>query len=1177
MYSKLKIVILFLLLSQVMFARVNSRWIPLKTPTKITQIIGGKSINNFWLMDEHNSILHFVNNQWKTFHLGSLVLDQNYRLIRPVVIDSNRILVLIIDLKWKTHLVEIAHNTIIHHDLVAPYPLYQITQVDQSLYATGNFGVIYQYKNGRWRKLNGPIQSHIHSTAVDKKHHILWLGTNSEGLFSWDGKQFKNYRIPKDDNKSVLAEILIINDTLFINTGNNRSYFLNSSALEPISNEQAPFFTPLKLTHDGYFQIKTSQQNVFHVPYSIKMSSYAQLDDGHVLLLNQSNQLYSEYRYNGNFFNDFAAVSGIEGPRFNFTSSSISQGVPISSLYRKLRPSIVISDFNMDEFPDILLFNISDVRRPYFYLNTPENYFTDFALPYGLNANTYNSFFTYAYDLDGDNLPEIISADFKNNQYYLNVFKKTAGKYSISYSYLIPKKFSTNPTQGINFSDFDLDGDLDIALVYGYSNQGQGTLSFLLNNGYGSFTPSDTSQHSTFEGWNVKTIFADFNNDGFTDIFILRNWANDALYFKNPLAPSGWDQRPLPLAAGAPIQQRKISAAALDYDNDGDLDILRLAEMPFISLYENDGKGNFKDVTLQTGLNTLNSERKTGQFTVGDYDNNGFMDLFITSNERKGPQNHIFLNHKGRFTDRSVEMGITRGTISFAATCDLDNDGDLDIYGFNEGKNIYWKNNLDKPNFIQLKLRGVKSNTDAIGAKIWLYQKDSLIGYRQIGSMLNDLIVQNQNLIHFGVSENNTYNIHVLFPSGKSIRLKNISAGEQITLSEISFPLSLLYTLDNKVYSLLQNKEFISYLTVVILGFLILISCISYGIRKFDWDAQLTTLIITLNLFIFALILYTFSIYHNIFRYVMPLTIILFGSLSPIGFHLWIKNLFTKKTDKEQEFQLFQTLINFSHGSWAQSNLNSLQLLYENLSLSEIQQADYQAPFNKRKETFFNLTLPVIAEVSSELKNISSLKEMSQEIDEYKNQLSRLLEIDLSEIQHSDKELFSLNMNRLRSALSKIKKIIFSNHSCNPVTIIQNLNGELKKLKDHEQIDYRIFFSAMDPDVRVLMDPVALANILENLLQNALKAMKQTREKKLTVKLLDKETRIVIEVTDNGMGIAEDKYQAIFENGYSTTGSTGYGLYYSKKILAKYGGRIYVKESVQNKETSMVIELQKSS
>jgi sensor histidine kinase regulating citrate/malate metabolism len=107
------------------------------------------------------------------------------------------------------------------------------------------------------------------------------------------------------------------------------------------------------------------------------------------------------------------------------------------------------------------------------------------------------------------------------------------------------------------------------------------------------------------------------------------------------------------------------------------------------------------------------------------------------------------------------------------------------------------------------------------------------------------------------------------------------------------------------------------------------------------------------------------------------------------------------------------------------------------------------------------------------------------------------------------------------------------------------------------------------------MDSTTLANILDNCIQNAIKAMRKIENKELTIKLLKGDPRIFIEVSDNGQGIPKEKFQQIFENGYSTSNSTGYGLFYSKEMLTKYGGRIYVKSSIPNKKTTLVIELQK--
>jgi hypothetical protein len=126
-------------------------------------------------------------------------------------------------------------------------------------------------------------------------------------------------------------------------------------------------------------------------------------------------------------------------------------------------------------------------------------------------------------------------------------------------------------------------------------------------------------------------------------------------------------------------------AAFFDYDKDGDPDLLLINSCPWPGqeegrrptqcLYRNDGKGHFEDVTAAAGLD------KTffGQgVAVGDYDNDGDDDLYITALGG----GHLLRNDGGRFTEVTKEANAqaSEGWLSSAAFFDMENDGDLDLF-----------------------------------------------------------------------------------------------------------------------------------------------------------------------------------------------------------------------------------------------------------------------------------------------------------------------------------------------------------------------------------------------------------------------------------------------------------------------------------------------------------------
>jgi hypothetical protein len=145
--------------------------------------------------------------------------------------------------------------------------------------------------------------------------------------------------------------------------------------------------------------------------------------------------------------------------------------------------------------------------------------------------------------------------------------------------------------------------------------------------------------------------------------------------------------------------------AFLDYDNDGDQDLFfvnssywpkhEVQPAPIQALYRNDGKGHFEDVTREAGLD------KTfyGQgVAVGDYDNDGDEDLYVTA----VGGGHLFRNDgKGHFEDVTASQNARgpSGWLTGAAFLDIDNDGDLDLF---VASYITWSPELDKVQGFQL-------------------------------------------------------------------------------------------------------------------------------------------------------------------------------------------------------------------------------------------------------------------------------------------------------------------------------------------------------------------------------------------------------------------------------------------------------------------------------------------
>jgi len=170
-------------------------------------------------------------------------------------------------------------------------------------------------------------------------------------------------------------------------------------------------------------------------------------------------------------------------------------------------------------------------------------------------------------------------------------------------------------------------------------------------------------------------------------------------------------------------------AAFFDYDNDGDADLFLVNsrywaghegdDVPYQALYRNDGQGRFTEVTREVGLKLTLFGMGVA---VGDYDNDGWRDLYIAA----VGENRLFHNDGGRFREVTQEAGVggrSSDWSSSSAFLDYDNDGDLDLFVVNYVK---WSRKIDLE--IDFKLMGLGRAYGApnhfIGTNSTLYRND---------------------------------------------------------------------------------------------------------------------------------------------------------------------------------------------------------------------------------------------------------------------------------------------------------------------------------------------------------------------------------------------------------------------------------------------------------------------
>ena len=228
------------------------------------------------------------------------------------------------------------------------------------------------------------------------------------------------------------------------------------------------------------------------------------------------------------------------------------------------------------------------------------------------------------------------------------------------------------------FVDLDHDGDLDLLLI------GNGPRTVYRNNLDGTFSEATGSLGLAGSSDARDVVFGDFDGDGRTDLFIANERGSNSL-FHNGGAQRFSDATP---ASGLSTASGSGAAVAGDYNNDGFIDLFVAGNNGSEStLWLNKGDGTFKrDIRSSSALHTLRSTPALTAVFV-DYDNDGWLDLVVagTPTGRGNAASNVFLfrnDGTGKFVDQStvIPRAVRAGGASAIAVSDVDDDGDEDLW-----------------------------------------------------------------------------------------------------------------------------------------------------------------------------------------------------------------------------------------------------------------------------------------------------------------------------------------------------------------------------------------------------------------------------------------------------------------------------------------------------------------
>jgi hypothetical protein len=493
---------------------------------------------------------------------------------------------------------------------------------------------------------------------------------------------------------------------------------------------------------------------------------------------------------------------------------------------------VAFIDYDNDGWMDLFVLNGTRLEGDLpgitnrLYKNNRDGTFTNVTAKAGLTRAGWASGVTVA-DYDNDGLDDLFVTYYGHNVLYHNNGNGTfsdvtrrAGLWQDAVRY----------GSGCTWMDYDRDGHLDlfvanylsttldklpkpgqnpdctwkgVAVNCGPRGLPPGFVQLFHNNGDGTFTEvSKQSGVAAVSGsYPMTCVAADYDNDGWPDIYVACD-STPSWLFRNQHDGTFREEgleRGVALSEDG-LEQAGMGAAVGDIDLDGNLDIFKtnFADDTNV-LYHNDGKGNFDDITIHSGLGVETRYVGWGAGIV-DLDNDGFPDLFVATGsvypevEKKVPAYQfrtprlVFRNlGDGRFEELIEEAGPGVAEVHASRGCafgDFDNDGDIDVlvWNMNEPPSLLRNDLSGGGHWLKISLVGVHCNRSAIGTRV-----TARYGNRQQSqevSAQSSFYSVNDRRLHFGLGTETVAHLSIRWTNGNVETIPNVAADQLVTIRE---------------------------------------------------------------------------------------------------------------------------------------------------------------------------------------------------------------------------------------------------------------------------------------------------------------------------------------------------------------------------------------------------------
>jgi hypothetical protein len=330
-----------------------------------------------------------------------------------------------------------------------------------------------------------------------------------------------------------------------------------------------------------------------------------------------------------------------------------------------------------------------------------------------------------------------------------------------------------------DWTDYDNDGLLDVFIPSGWASFPTRTNVLLHGRADGTFEAVTTGPVVTDTTASVNdSIWGDLDNDGDADLLVANLADAPAFHYRND--GHGVFTR----MTNSILEQfgyRAGQHGLADVDNDGDLDVLVKAQSTFIC--SNDGTGQFVRAQSLVG-------GSPGVAYFGDYDNDGDVDIIFSEVSVSAQPLTLYRNDgTGKFTGTSEAFTGVGLSWVVGPWVDYDNNGFLDLFvGRTSGANhpiALYQNQGNGNHWLKFRLVGTHSNRSALGAKVRVRATIGGRDVRQMRSLSASLYTEDGGRAHFGLGDATQADmVRIEWPSGVVQELTGVAADRFLTVTE---------------------------------------------------------------------------------------------------------------------------------------------------------------------------------------------------------------------------------------------------------------------------------------------------------------------------------------------------------------------------------------------------------